>query len=73
MSETKIRWADTRTRVGLDSPLWEQGGQLTMSFVIFNLENNGEIGRVVGIEVVAEGITGYSGRRRNRAERGPWE
>ena len=46
MSETKIRWADTRTRVGLGSPLWEQGGQLTMSFVIFNLENNGEIGRV---------------------------
>lgn len=24
--------------------LWKQGGQLRMSFMIFNLENNGEIG-----------------------------
>lgn len=44
-----------------------------MSFVIFNLENNGKLAMMVGKEVVTKGVTGYSGRRRNRVERGHWE
>lgn len=31
------------------------------------------LAKMVGKEVVAEGITGYSGRRSNRVETEPWE